>query len=87
MDLAVVEELKRIVVALPLETNAVSSVASRLSSLHAPAFAMLLKELACDNHAFRHARGSPDWLVDSVHRDYSINLPVLTARLAALHTE
>ena len=52
---AVVEELKRSIEALPLETNAVTSVAPRLSALDAPAFGMLLKELARDNHAFRHA--------------------------------
>ena len=53
MDPAFVEDIKRSVVSLPLETNAVTSVAARLSSLDAPAFAMLLKELARDNHAFR----------------------------------
>ena len=54
VDPAIVEGMKRSIEALPLETNAVSSVASRLGSLDAPAFAQLLKELARDNHAFRH---------------------------------
>lgn len=53
------DDMKRTVEALPLETNAVTSVAARLPSLDAPAFAVLLRELARDNHAFRHVRGSP----------------------------
>ncbi len=50
---ALVDELKRTIEALPLEMNAVSSVAPRLAALDAPSFAVLLKDLARDNHAFR----------------------------------
>ena len=50
---AIVDELKRTIEALPLEMNAVSSVAPRLAALDAPSFAVLLKYLARDNHAFR----------------------------------
>ena len=53
LNAAIVDELKRTIEALPLETNAVSSVAPRLAALNAPAFAALLKDLARDNHAFR----------------------------------
>ena len=48
------EELKRGIEMLPLETNALTSVAAHLGSLDAPGFAALLKELARDNHAFRY---------------------------------
>ena len=48
------EELKRAIEILPLETNAVTSMAAHLGSLDTPAFTALLKELARDNHAFRY---------------------------------
>lgn len=51
---AFLEEMKRGIETLPLETNAVTSVGARLGALDAPAFAALLKELARDNHAFRY---------------------------------
>ncbi len=38
--------------------NAVSSVAPRLAALDAPSFAVLLKDLARDNHAFRSVHAS-----------------------------
>lgn len=48
------EEMKRGIETLPLETNAVTSVGAHLGALDAPAFAALLKELARDNQAFRY---------------------------------
>ena len=53
---ALVDELKRTIEALPLEMNAVSRVAPRLAALDAPSFAVLLKDLARENHAFRLVR-------------------------------
>lgn len=51
---AFLEEMKRGIEMLPLETNAVTSVGAHLGALDAPAFAALLKDLARDNHAFRY---------------------------------
>ena len=48
-----VTELKRVIEMLPLETSAVNAVAPRLAMLDPKQFAVLLTELARDNHAFR----------------------------------
>lgn len=46
--------LKLVIESLPLETSAVTTAAPHLSSLSGVQFAVLLKELASDNHAFRY---------------------------------